>query len=69
MFLNMSKKGWFEDGVFIQPKFMKFLSGIGISSWDKLIAHVIEFHLTVKYTIEIKAISKNEWETDSHNHR
>ncbi len=31
MFLNMSKKGWFEDGVFIQPKFMKFLSGIGMT--------------------------------------
>ncbi len=31
MFLNMSKKGWFEGGVFIQPKFMKFLSGIGIT--------------------------------------
>ncbi len=29
----MSKKGWFEDGVFIQPPFMKFLPGIGISQF------------------------------------
>ena len=32
----MSKKGWFEDGMFIQPKFMKFLPGIGIRARDPL---------------------------------
>ncbi|NGX46529.1 MAG: hypothetical protein K940chlam2_01721 [Chlamydiae bacterium] len=49
MFLNMSKKGWFEDGVFIQPPFMKFLPGIGITSYrmkDYIYGSISEFQLT-----------------------